>query len=79
VCFVDAVRLGTWGPSRGQCLVMAVLGGVSSLGKMVYRVLVLHKRWVASFDIGRKLCLAPAVAGDVDTLHADFLSEASSW
>jgi hypothetical protein len=30
---------------------------------------------VASFGTERKLCLAPAVAGDVNTLHADLLLE----
>jgi hypothetical protein len=48
---------------------------VSSPGKMVHCVLVLHSRWVASFDTEQKLCPALAMAGDVDTLHADFLPE----
>jgi hypothetical protein len=30
---------------------------------------------VASFSTEQKLCLAPTVAGDVNTLHADLLLE----
>jgi hypothetical protein len=63
------------GLGRSQCLVVAVVGGVSSPGEMVCYVLVPRRRWVASFGTERKLCPAPIVVGDVDTLCIDFLPE----
>jgi hypothetical protein len=54
---------------------VAVLVVCYHVGKMVCCVLVLCRRWVTSFGTERKLCLAPAMASDVDTLHGDFLPE----
>jgi hypothetical protein len=74
-CFVGVVCLDTW-----------VLAGLSvwlwrsqvvchSRGEMVCYVLVPRRRWVASFGTEQKLCPAPIVVGDVDTLCIDFLPE----
>jgi hypothetical protein len=54
---------------------VAVLDGVSPSSEMVCCAFVL-RRWVgASISTERKLCPALAMAGNVDTLGADYLPE----
>jgi hypothetical protein len=54
---------------------MPILGGVLPPREMVCCVLVFCRQWVPSFGTERKLCPAPTMASNIDTLLTGFLPE----